>query len=437
MTIGGTMGQRVVRVALVTGVIVLALLLLLATCGGGNEGEKRTKPEPAKPAKKSAAVGPATRLAVPSAYTSEQGWQITNVSPDYAVAPSAGRVGYLERVSATRFRLRTVDAASGKTRWKGDAWQPLSDPTYFPRLLTVARDGREYFVTWSYGKVGEDALTSADMIVALDVYDVESGAQQRVELPWEDVPTVNGAGPGILVSDGGAESAVVDPATGLVTHIAASDLRYPKGCGDCRVQTQVRAVTEKGLLVSGRREFWVRGGWHSRKTAPAGTDSASGVPTSVTDGRVLARWQKKRAGKGAADYDVWAVHDTATGKVLAKAECRKPAIEPGTRPQAAVAPEGRYMVAGSLGFDLETATGHCFEEADGTKPLSLTMVTDTGMAYGTTTTNTPVEADLTTSRPTALPTNVHIPAVEVAGTALFPWTDRKDRPHLIAYARRN
>ncbi|MFF3337624.1 hypothetical protein [Streptomyces flavidovirens] len=440
------MGQRVVRVALVAGVIVLALLLLLATCGGGGDnnadsdagaGKERKSSRSSAPARKSAAAGPATRLAVPSAYTNERGWQVTGVSPDYAVAASAGRVGYLERVSATRFRLRTVDATSGKTRWAGDPWQPLSDPEHFPRLLAVAKDGREFFVTWSYGKVGEDALSAADMIVALDVYDVESGTQQRVELPWADVPSVNGAGPGILVSDGGADSAVVDPATGLVTRVAAADLRYPKGCGECRVETQVRAVTEKGVLVSGRREFWVRGGWHSRKTAPAGTEPASGVPTSVVDGRIVARWKKKRGTEGAADYDVWAVHDATTGKVLAKAECRKPAIEPGTYPRAAVAPEGRYVVAGSLGFDLETGAGHCFEEADGTKPLSLTVATDTGIAYGTTATHTPVEADLTTSRPTALPANVHVPAVEVAGTALFPWTDRKDRPHLIAYARRS
>ncbi|MGX1884685.1 hypothetical protein [Streptomyces sp. NPDC055287] len=435
------MGQRVVRVALVAGVIVLALLLLLATCGGGSGGaDGKRKPSGApQPARKSAAAGPATRLAVPSAYSNARGWEVTGASGasvEYAVAASAARVGFLERVSATRFRLRTVDAASGKTRWAGDAWQPLSDPAYFPRLLSVAKDGREFFVTWSYGKVGEDALTSADMIVALDVYDVRSGAQQRVELPWADVPSVNGDGPGILVSDGGADSAVVDPATGRVTRVSAKDLRPPKGCGDCRRQTQVRAVTEKGLLVSGRREFWVRGGWHSRKTAPGGTEAASGVPTSVTDGRILAKWQKTRGSEGAADYDVWAVHDAATGKVLAKAECRKPAIEPGTYPRAAVAPEGRYVVAGSLGFDLETGAGHCYEDADGTKPLSLTVVTDTGVAYGTTATRTPAEADLTASRPTALPAHVHVPAVEVGGTALFPWTDRKDRPHLIAYARR-
>ncbi|GAA1537096.1 hypothetical protein GCM10009730_52940 [Streptomyces albidochromogenes] len=439
MTLGGTMGQRVVRVALVAGVIVLALLLLLATCGGGDAtDEKRPSPGPSASAstRKSAAAGPATRLAVPSAYANDRGWEITGASPEYAVAASAGRVGLLERVSATRFRLRTVDAAGGRTRWTGDAWQPLSDPAHFPRLLAVAKDGREFFVTWSYGKVGEDALSSADMIVALDVYDVRDGAQRRVELPWADVPSVTGDGPGVLVSDGGADSAVVDPLTGLVTRVAAKDLRYPKGCGECRTQTQVRAVTEKGLLVSGRREFWVRGGWHSRTRAPGGTEAASGVPTSVADGRVLAKWRKKRGSEGAADYDVWAVHDATTGKVLARAQCRRPAIEPGTYPRAALSPEGRYVVAGSLGFDLETGSGHCFEEPDGTRPLSLTAVTDTGVAYGTTATRTPVEADLTARRPAALAANAHVPAVEVAGTGLFPWTDRKDRPRLTAYARR-
>ncbi len=265
------MGQRVVRMALVAGVTVLALLLLLATYGG--DGDGRTggprKAGPAEAVRKSAA-GPATRLAVPPAYTNRRGWEVTGESAEYAVAVGAGRVGYLERVSAARFRLRAVDAVSGRTRWAGDAWRPLSDPVYFPRLLSVAKDGREFFVTWSYGQVGEDALTAADMIVALDVYDAQSGAQRRVELPWATAPTVNGAGPGILVSDGGADSAVVDPVTGRVSRLAPQDLRYPKGCGDCRVQTQVRAVTEKGVLVSGRRGFWVRDGWHSRKAARPG-----------------------------------------------------------------------------------------------------------------------------------------------------------------------
>ncbi|MBT2510994.1 hypothetical protein J7I98_35285 [Streptomyces sp. ISL-98] len=424
------MTQRVVRVALVAGVLVLALLLLLATCGGTSGGKK--KPGPTKPPKKSAAT--LTRVPVPSAYTGDRGWEVVGASPEYAVARVADAVGYLERVSATRFRLRAVDAATGRTRWMGDAWRPLSDPTYFPHVLAVTKDGREFFATWSYGKIGEDALTAADMIVALDVYDVESGTQQRIEIPWADDPTVNGTGPGILISDGGADSAVVDPVTGRVTKAAPKDLRYPAGCRACRVQTEVRSVTGKGLLVSGRREFWVRGGWHSRKTAPAGADAASGVPTAVTGGHVLAKWQKKKD----RDHDIWAVHDAETGKTLATAECRKPAIEPGKYPAAALSPEGRYLVAGSLGFDLESKTGHCFEDSDGAKPMSLSLetVTDAGVAYGTTATRTPVEADLATREPTALPANIQLPATELSSTALFRWTDRKDRDHLIAYARR-
>ncbi|HET6859419.1 MAG TPA: hypothetical protein VFH94_20310 [Streptomyces sp.] len=428
------MGQRIVRVALAAGVIVLALLLLLATCGGGS-GDDEPGAQPRGPAQRTA--GPPVRVPVPAEYSASPGWQIRGASPEYAIARGADRIGLVERASGAGFRLRAVDAASGATRWRSDAWRPLSDPRHFPRLLSVGKDGREFFVAWSYGKVlgRDDALAEAKAVVALDVYAVEDGSRRRIELPWAGVPSVDGSGPGILVSDGGADSAVVDPVTGRVSRVAAKALGAPKGCRDCRVQTEVRAVTDKGLLVSGRREFWVRGGWHSRKTAPTGADARSGVPVSVVGGHVLATWQKK-GGAGATAFEVWAVHDAADGRVSAKVECRKPAIASGSRARAALSPEGRYLVAGRVGFDLETGKGHCFEAADGTKPLGLTVVTDTGLAYGTTGARVPVRVDLGGGEVAALPENVSVPAAEVAGVGVFVWADRLDRPYVFGHVRR-
>ncbi|MDJ0466496.1 hypothetical protein [Streptomyces sp. H27-C3] len=428
------MGQRVVRVALAAGVIVLGLLVLLATCGGGS-GKDRSGAVPREPAKRSAE--PPVRLPVPAEYDAAPRWQVRGASPEYAIARGADRIGLVERVSADRFRLRAVDAASGATRWKSEAWRPLSDPRHFPRLLPVGKDGREYFVTWSFGKVvgRDDALSGAKAAVVLDVYAVEDGARRRVELPWGGVPTVDSSGPGILVSDGGADSAVVDPATGRVSRVAAKALDAPKGCRDCRVQTEVRTVTDKGLLVSGRREFWVRGGWHSRKTAPAGADAASGVPISVAGGHILATWQKK-GGAGAAAFEAWAVHDAAGGRATATVECRKPAIASGRRARAVLSPEGRYLVAGRVGFDLETGKGRCFEAADGTEPLDLTVVTDTGVAYGMTGARVPVRVDLATGVPAVLPGSTTVPDAEVAGVGVFAWVDPKNRTCLFVHARR-
>ncbi|MGW1495688.1 hypothetical protein [Streptomyces sp. NPDC002402] len=440
------MRQRVVRLALVAGVTVLALLLLLSMCGtdeGGAGGDR-----PRKPVRHSAA--PLTRLTVPSAYDTRQGWEITNASPEYAIARDSGRVGYLERVQDDSFRLRTLDAATGRPGWTGLPWHPPASDERFPRLLSVAKDGHEYFVTWSFGKAGEDALTSADTFVALDVYDAADGDRQRIEVPWPAAPTVSGTGPGILISDGRTRTAVVDPVSGEVSRVPESALGHPRGCTGCRRLTEVRALTAKGLLVSGDPGFWVRGGFSSRDVAPARTDPASGVPTSIVPGYVLAKWQPAKGGKNgnaSAAYDIWAVHDAATGKPLVQARCHKPAIEPGEYPQAVPAPGGDYLVAGNLAFDLERRTAHCFEESDGSKPLTLTSVTDSGTAYGATSAlgaadalaggGNPIELDLATAAPQALSPNVRLPAAEAAGVGIFSWTDAKDRLHLIGYPRKD
>ncbi|MFD0627537.1 hypothetical protein ACFQ2K_37625 [Streptomyces sanglieri] len=370
------MRQKIVRLVLVGGVLVLAMLLLLATCGSG---EKSTD-KPEKHAKKKSPAE-VTQLTVPSAYAPERGWELIGTSPDYAISRTTGRLAYLVRESETKYQLRTIDNKSGQAGWHGESWRPPS-PHQFPRLLSVTVDDHEYFVTWAYGKVGENALTPADTIVSLDVYDVEDGSRRRVEVPWNSVPTVSTTGPGILISDGRTNSAVVDPVTGRVTDVSAPALKYPKGCKTCKQLTEVRGLTQKGLLVSGAREFWVQGGWFSRNVAPKGTDKYSGIPTSVVPGLILAKWQLDKKAKRATTHDMWVVHDVETGKPLASVECSKPAIKPGQYPQLVSAPSGSYLVAGPLAFDLATKRGFCFEGADGTKPLTLASVNDEGTAYG-------------------------------------------------------
>ncbi|MET7647037.1 hypothetical protein ABZS83_26100 [Streptomyces sp. NPDC005426] len=435
-----TTRQRVVRLALVGGLLVLALLLLLATCGGGGEKDDAG---PAKPVRRSA--GPATQLTVPATYTTRRGWELTDTSPDYALSRTTGRLAYLVRTAEGEYRLRTIDSETGRAGWSGDPWRPPA-AAHFPKLLTVTTDDQEYFVTWSYGKVGESAPAPADRIVSLDVYAVEDGGRQRVEVPWASVPTVTATGPGIVIGDGGTTSAVVDPATGRVTKVPAKALKYPPGCASCRQLTEVRGLTSKGLLVSGAREFWVQGGWFSRNTAPRGADRLSGVPTSVAPGVVLARWQLAKGAELAATHELWTVHDTETGKALVSVRCHKPAIAPGQYPQAVLSPSGGYLVAGNLGFDLEAGKGYCFEDAEGSSTLALASVTDDGTAYGATSVRNaadvlagggfPVEADLSSGNTQMLAPNARVPGAEGAeGVGLFRWTDDRDRLHLIGYPR--
>ncbi|MCX5201578.1 hypothetical protein OG897_08965 [Streptomyces sp. NBC_00237] len=449
------MGQRVIRTALVAGGAVLALLLVLAMCGGGKNGENGENKDGAGkgdgPAGGTASASPGPeatptlpRLATPTAYDAKRGWRITGGSAEYAVSQEPALIAHVERSGTDRFVLRAHDARTGKRTWSGRPWRPLSDPAHFPRLLALQDGDHRFFITWSYGKVsGPDALSTGDSVVSLDIYDVKDGMQRHVDLPWAGVPVVSATGPDILVTDGAATSATVDPLTGRATPVAPKDLGYPKGCANCRSKTEVRGLTPKGLLVSGRTEFWVRGAWHSAAFAPRGTAPASGVPTSLTpSGHVLAKWQPKKPDGS----DLWAVHDAATGKVLATAACRKPAIEPGAYPRAVTSPSGDYLVAGNLAFDLRTpvpqgaTTGHCFEEREGVKPVTLTSVTNEGIAYGTTSTTsasgTPVEVPLATAAPAALPDTAVLPEAEVANIGLFRTTDRQDRPQLIGYLHR-
>ncbi|MHC0432218.1 hypothetical protein ACX6XY_18820 [Streptomyces sp. O3] len=444
--------------ALVAGVVVLALLLGLAafTDGGtadpgGGRGDGSAGGGSAASTPSSRA--PATRLDVPAAYDTRRGWEISGVSRDYALADGANRIAYIERVDRRRFRLTAVAARTGEPLWSSDPWQPLGDDgSRLPRLLAVSKDRRQYFATWSYGTASDrDPLSTADKVLSLDMYDAADGSLRRVELPWPTAPGVSGAGPGVLVGTGGTHAVVVDPRTGETARFERVDLKDPKDCAKCRELTEIRGLTSTGPLVSGDGEFWVPGAWHGRRTAPEGTAPGSGTPTSVTADHVLAKWSKKREGpddSGAAERDVWALHDAVNGKALITVECRRPALKPGRYPELTRSPTGRYLVAGNLAFDLWKRTGRCFEEDGengGARSLTLATVTDAGVAYGATGARgaadalsgggTPVEVRLDTAELRALAPGLRLPAHDQGGVGIFRWTDGKDVVHLIGYER--
>ncbi|WP_299530703.1 hypothetical protein [uncultured Streptomyces sp.] len=448
------MRQRIVRLALVGGVVFLALLLLLATCGGGGATEddggggtdaRTGAASPAASASPSDTGSGDTRtvLNVPPQYSTRTGWEIVGASPDIAFSHATGRLAYLERAADDRYRLRTLDTATGRLGWQGAARQTL-DPTHYPRLLTVTKDDRQFFVTWSYGKAG-DGLTPSKTFLALDVYDVTNGDRRHVELPWSGAPAVTASGPDIVITDAGANSSLVDPVTGEIGEISAKELKYPKGCTTCTRLTEVRGQTAKGLLASGAAGFWVRDGWYSANVAPKGADRVTGVPTSVIPGLVLAKWRLAKKSPRVATHELWSVHDATTGKALAQVECHRPAIEPGRYPQAVVSPSGGYLIAGNLAFDLKAKAGYCLEDEDGAAHVTLASVTDDGLAFGARNVrdaaealsdgNSPVTMAFLDGGVDALPRNVRLPVAETTGIGVFRWTDRQDRQHLIGYPR--
>ncbi|SCK09658.1 hypothetical protein YUWDRAFT_00421 [Streptomyces sp. AmelKG-D3] len=133
------MRQQAVRPALAGGAVLLALLLLLAACGGSPGGGRddghgtggRTEvsgaaPHPAGRVARSA--GPVTRLTVPPQYTTDRGWEVIGASPEVAVSHTTGRLAYLERTEGHRYRLRTIDTATGEPGWSGQASRPPDPP---------------------------------------------------------------------------------------------------------------------------------------------------------------------------------------------------------------------------------------------------------------------------------------------------------------------
>ncbi|MEV7086792.1 hypothetical protein AB0O07_12970 [Streptomyces sp. NPDC093085] len=538
---GPTRRERIVRTSLAVGGVLLALLLLLVTCGppADRKSDKAGPGVSVPTASASASSAPRIpQLVVPDTYDTTNGWDITDSSPTYAVAQSSGLIAYLARTDDDEYLIRTINPKNGKPAWDGEPRRTLYPPDRFPRLLSVsadpvrkaeepagekagdkagdkggdkggdkkddkkkddekddkakddanakdgekakddaqAKDGdkgkdgenaqgaqdakgdgkqdapeeqeaQEYFVTWSYGRVDQGPGQPSDSFISLDIFRASDGRARRIELPWPDPPKITASGPSILISDGKATTAVIDPAKGDIVSVPPGALGYPKECKECRTLTQVRGTTPKGLLVSGAKEFWVRGGWYSRKVAPKDADPATGVPASQAGGYILATWQKKKEAKDARTHELWVLHDAATGKAVLQARCRKPAIRSAEDPQLVISRDGEYLVAGRLAFDLREKRAYCFEEEDGTRPLMLTTVTDDGTAYGARSARSasdalagggsaPVVVDLTTATPETMALNVRIPGAEIAGIGLFRWTDGKDRSHLTGYPHR-
>lgn len=338
---------------------------------------------------------PAGRASIPPAFDGTKGWAVQGTGdPQFmypVVAPRAGVVVF--RAYGETSYLVARDEKTGTLRW---ATQPVSTPapnSTEPSPLLTEKDGKGYAVM--------GISDTKAKLTYLYVYDTAAAGDQVA--PVREITIAGGPVSysayvgGLVVLNGDQTTDVVDVTTGQRTTYPdqSAALRPPQACEGCEDHDRVIGVTPRGPLVEGSRAFWVPGGW-------LGGDPAGGAGTAVTalpTGQVLAA--SAAPDPGAAEA-VWALHDGRTGDIQATVTCQRPKLADGTIRYSAVSSDNRYLLAGSVAFDLQAHQGICIQPSTSYKQIGLTMVDTTGTAYGTAD-GTHVSVSLHTGQVTPLP----------------------------------
>ncbi|MGW2748068.1 hypothetical protein [Streptomyces sp. NPDC001450] len=470
---------------------VLLLAVSVAGCDSGNGGThgsgKNGALDPFHQAK------PLAKLSVPAAYDASKGWDETlNWVPGsvktlpVTVAPRAGEVA-LMHVASNGYTIQARAADTGRVRWTSAPWNPptplegaAGDPAEgeaaeIPDVMAVEQDGREYIIAYAHGLRGKDALHKGTAVVSLAVYSADAtGASvkplRQIDLPVKGEPAVRVSpyggrvlvGLGNMVDSGlyPARSFAVDVVTGQSTaYDHPDDLLSPCGQADCAGGRVIAATPDGPLVGVDNGGFGLAGHWFSDSVRPSGTERTgdlapfNGLAYGVIDGHVLAGWQTPDKEDGTAADPVWSVHDLGTGRLQASMTCGYDLnnnINAGNyasnREYGMVAsPDGRYLAAGPVVFDLQHKKGICLAPDGDRKSIAITSIRDDGTAYGAVQEDTaaakndPVVAqiDLTAGPDSAkvLGTGANVPyATSVKGAGLF--LSRDDNDNLRVSLRR-
>ncbi|MGW3203220.1 hypothetical protein [Streptomyces sp. NPDC001135] len=419
----------------------------LAACGGGS-GTAKTAGGDKKPSAHASAPAPLRKLAVPAGYDTSRGWQLSQKQlGSYVMLPKSGAVATTTTEGSgdgSAYRVTVRDAVTGRVRWTGKPFKNMFEGEA-PRVFVATAGGREYLVAWSRGKQGEDALSKAKNVYAVDIYAADGSGDavapaHHVELPATefDEDDVTDGGERLLVPVADKRRIAVDVATGRTTTYDTGSLT-PPACPACSgdIGNDIAALTERDPVVAneGAGAFGIPGSWNDDRIAPAEADHATGEVWPGTGGYLVARWEQKNFG----NHNVWAVLDGRTGRVQASVLCAKPPTPTPDAPHPVLSPNGRYLVSEHLAFDLKAKKGYCFEETDDSKPLSFVSVTDDGTAYGTsltkdslTGTTAPVQLPLATGTPKALPGGSEVPIADFDGVGVFAHNEG-NVPYLVVY----
>ncbi|MFE9340484.1 hypothetical protein [Streptomyces sp. NPDC007063] len=395
------------------------------------------------------------KLSVPPAYDNSKGWQHTFQSLPEKLTSIPATVGmkskslaYL-RTGPTGHVIQSRALGSGRLRWSSKTWNPPvpeettdedSDQST-PRLVVAAAGGREYVVAWGHGMEGKDELHNGREIVKLSIFRSDASGdgvtpERTVNVPFEVGRTeklrVHGGGQGILVT-AGSHAASVNVRSGKVKQYEDAN-ELLKQCADSACSaSEIPTLTSLGPVVStsGVEGFGIPGHWFSEEHAPKGR--TNGKLLAATDESLFASWEAK--GLGDSSKSVFAVHDPETGAIEARVTCSEEAYSDGKdmwgesksrTPPASFSPDGRYLVAGSVAFDLKEKRGLCLMGDGDRKRILLFSVGDSGTAYGGTAPedadgeqSTPVTVSLASGSPKALPQGTQIPYVMGPGVGGF------------------
>lgn len=405
--------------ASVGGVFVAATLLV--GCSGGSGGNLDQGRNPAT--RPSLETKPLAKLDVPPAYDPAKGWDaVLNWVPDavrtipVTAAPHSGVIAMLHGTSLG-YTVEAKAADTGKALWFSAPWNPPTPVEgaegdaesgawgEIPDVTAVEQDGREYVLAYAHGLRGKDSLHEGAEVVRLAVYAADASGTSVKPLREIDVPVttdpgdvrVRVTGGRVLVAWGGSKThfrlaAAVDVATGKVDMY-----KTPNGmlsqCGTAVAcsSTRVMAATPDGpLVVMGTGGFGIPGRWFSDDVRPRGLKATTGLVGSwngdaygVAHGNVLVGWST--GGKfGAWNDPLWSVHDVRTGRLRASMTCASD-VAASDEPHdysVVASPDGRYVAAGPVAFDLKLGKGICLAGDGNRKTIALAAIGDDGTAYG-------------------------------------------------------
>ncbi|MFI7337176.1 hypothetical protein ACIBUY_04460 [Streptomyces sp. NPDC050085] len=464
---------------------VLVATVLLAGCGG-SDGKDHADSKGGG-ADKAPASKPLAKLNVPAAYDASKGWDDTlNWVPESVssipVAPVAdNRAVAMMYAASGGYTLKVRDAADGTVRWTSTAWNPpvpvegadgdpdMGEAAEIPDVVSLQQGGRTYVVAYAHGMRGKDDLHKGTEVVRVAIYPADATGSSVTPQRQIDVPVTTGLGEQLHTSaDGGrlligwgkqgelpASAAAVDVATGKVSRYSDANSLLPQcakevGCYDSRV---AGATSDSVVVAMDGGGFGVPGRWFSNAVRPGAVAARTGFLGAyngdlygMAGSSLVAGWSTNTTDRSDRPA-VWTVHDVETGKVQAQVTCA--ADLPGGSSKArdypvVTSPNGRYVAAGSVAFDVQRKKGICLQGDGNRKTIVLGSIRNDGIAYGAvveddaaTSDSDPVVAqvDLNTGQPQVLGTGVEAPyTTDLKGSGLF--LDRDDDHNVRISLRR-